>query len=162
MSLIAFGREPHAVTGGGNNEEIDKRIAAELMEGHPMLFLDNLNDAAFRSDLLASVITERPARVRVLGLSKMVQLNSSAFVVLTGNGLSVAEDLARRVITVELDAKTEDPEARPFKSNLRAGSPGEAARIARRPAHDLALGQTHDAAVGQALGQLRALDPVGS
>jgi hypothetical protein len=119
MSLIAFGREPHAVTGGGSNEEIDKRIAAELMEGHPVMFLDNLNSAAFRSDLLASVITERPSRVRVLGLSKMVQLNSSAFVVLTGNGLSVAEDLARRVITTELDAKTEDPEARPFKSNFR-------------------------------------------
>jgi hypothetical protein len=119
MSLIAFGREPHAVTGGGSNEEIDKRIAAELMEGHPVLFLDNLNSAAFRSDLLASVITERPARVRVLGLSKMVQLNSLAFVVLTGNGLSVAEDLARRVITTELDAKTEDPEARPFTSNFR-------------------------------------------
>jgi hypothetical protein len=120
MSLIAFGREPHAVTGGGTNEEIDKRIAAELMEGHPMLFLDNLNNAAFKSDLLASVITERPARVRVLGLSKMVQLNASAFVVLTGNGMSVAEDLARRFITVELDAKTEDPETRPFKSDLRA------------------------------------------
>ena len=120
ISLIAFGREPHAVTGGGDSKETDKRIAAELMEGHPMLFLDNLNNAAFRSDLLASVITERPARVRVLGLSKMVQMNASAFVVLTGNGLSVAEDLARRVITVRLDAKTEDPEARPFKSNLRA------------------------------------------
>ena len=120
MSLIAFGREPHAVTGGGDSKETDKRIAAELMEGHPMLFLDNLNNAAFRSDLLASVITERPARVRVLGRSQMVQLNASAFVVLTGNGLSVAEDLARRVITVEFDAKTEDPEARPFKTDLRA------------------------------------------
>ena len=120
MSLIAFGREPHAVTGGGDSKETDKRIAAELMEGHPMLFLDNLNNAAFRSDLLASVITERPSRVRVLGLSKMVLLNASAFVVLTGNGLSVAEDLARRVITVRLDAKTEDPEARPFKADLRA------------------------------------------
>src|SRR5262249_375991 len=119
MCLIAFGREPHAVTGGGHNEEIDKRIAAELMEGHPVLFLDNLNNAAFKSDLLASVITERPARVRLLGRSQMVPLNGSAFVVLTGNGLSVAEDLARRVITIECDAKSEDPEARPFKSNPR-------------------------------------------
>ena len=63
-----------------------------------MLFLDNLNNAAFSSDLLASVITERPARVRVLGRSQMVQLNASAFVILTGNGLTVSEDLARRFI----------------------------------------------------------------
>jgi hypothetical protein len=119
MCLIAFGREPHAVTGGGHNEEIDKRIAAELMEGHPVHFLDNLNNTSFRSELLASVITERPARVRLLGRSQMVPLNASAFIVLTGNGLSVAEDLARRVITVELDAKAEDPEVRSFKSNVR-------------------------------------------
>jgi hypothetical protein len=29
--IIAFGREPHAVTGGGTAEELEKRIAAELI-----------------------------------------------------------------------------------------------------------------------------------
>ena len=48
----------------------------------------------------------------------MVALNSSAFVVLTGNGLSVSEDLARRFITLDLDAHIEDPEARPFTSDI--------------------------------------------
>jgi hypothetical protein len=91
ISIIAFGREPHAVTGGSNAEELEKRIAAELIEGSPTLFLDNLNNTALKSDLLASVITEKPARVRLLGRSQMVPLNASAFVVLTGNGLSVSE-----------------------------------------------------------------------
>jgi hypothetical protein len=86
ISIIAFGREPHAVTAGANAEELEKRIAAELMEAGPALFLDNLNNTAFKSDLLASAITERPARVRVLGRSQMVQLNATAFVILTGNG----------------------------------------------------------------------------
>ena len=36
------------------------------------LFLYNLNNTAFKSNLLASVITERPARVRLLGRSQMV------------------------------------------------------------------------------------------
>jgi hypothetical protein len=120
MSIIAFGREPHAVTGGSSSEELDKRIAAELMEGGPVLFLDNLNNTAVKSDLLASTITERLTRVRLLGRSQMVPLNTSAFVILTGNGLTVAEDLARRFIIVELDPRTEDPEARPFKTNIRA------------------------------------------
>ena len=120
ISLIAFGREPHAVTGGTNREELEKRIAAELMEGSPVLFLDNLNNTAFRSNLLASAITERPARVRVLGRSQMVPLNASALVVLTGNGLSVSEDLARRFISIELDPRTEDPEARSFSNDIRA------------------------------------------
>ena len=119
ICVIAFGREPHAVTAGATSEELEKRIAAELMEGSPALFLDNLNNTAFKSDLLASAITERPAKVGVLGRSQMVPLNSSTFVILTGNGLTVSEDLARRFIAVDFDPRTEDPEARPFKNNIR-------------------------------------------
>ena len=57
---------------------------------------------------------------RLLGKSQMVLLNASAFVIMTGNGLSVSEDLARRFIAVEFDPRTEDPEARPFKTDIRA------------------------------------------
>jgi hypothetical protein len=119
ISLIGFGREPHAVTSGAKAEELEKRIAAELMQGHPVLFLDNLNNTAFRSNLLASAITERPSRVRLLGHSRMLQLNASAFVVLTGNGLNVSEDLARRFISVDFDAGVEDPESRAFKEDIK-------------------------------------------
>ncbi|MGC1357540.1 MAG: hypothetical protein WA851_17460, partial [Xanthobacteraceae bacterium] len=101
MCIIAFGREPHAVTAGGTAEELDKRIASELIEGSPALFLDNLNNTAFKSKLLASAITERPARVRLLGRSQMVTLCATAFVILTGNGLTVSEDLARRFVAVD-------------------------------------------------------------
>ena len=120
ISIVAFGREPHAVTGGGSNEELEKRIAAELIEGSPVLFLDNLNNRSLKSDLLASAITERPARVRLLGKSQMMPLNATALVILTGNGLSLAEDLARRFITVDFDPRTEDPEARQFATDIRA------------------------------------------
>jgi hypothetical protein len=121
ISIIAFGREPHAVTGGSNAEELEKRIAAELIEGSPTLFLDNLNNTALKSDLPASAITEKPARVRLLGRSQMVPLNASAFVVLTGNGLSVSEDLVRRFpLSVEFEPRTENPETQPFTSDIRA------------------------------------------
>ena len=120
ICIIAFGREPHAVTAGATAEELEKRIAAELIEGSPALFLDNLNNTAFKSSLLASAITERPARVRLLGRSQMVPLNATAFVILTGNGLTVSEDLARRFVAVDFDPRTEDPEARPFTTDIRA------------------------------------------
>jgi hypothetical protein len=48
----------------------------------------------------------------------MVSLNSTAFVAVTGNGLSVTEDLARRIIYCELDARCEDPELRPFAAGF--------------------------------------------
>jgi hypothetical protein len=120
MCVTAFGRQPHAVTAGGTAEELEKRIAAELIEGAPALFLDNLNNTVLKSSLLASAITERPARVRLLGRSQMVPLNASAFVVLTGNGLTVSEDLARRFIAVDLDPRIEDPESRSFTNNILA------------------------------------------
>src|SRR5262249_33791099 len=119
ICIIAFGRDPHAVTAGSGAEELEKRIASELIAGGPSLFLDNLNNMAVRSDLLASAITERPARVRLLGQSLMLPLNASAFVILNGNGLTVSEDLARRFVVIEFDPRTEDPEARPFTSDIR-------------------------------------------
>ena len=119
ICAIANGREPSAVTSGGSAEELEKRIAAELIAGGPVLFLDNIN-RSFKSDLLASAITERPARIRILGKTKMVPLNAAALVILTGNGLSVSEDLARRFIAIELDPRTEEPEARSFAADILA------------------------------------------
>jgi putative DNA primase/helicase len=93
---------------------MDKRIVAALIGAERMLFLDNVNGIALKSDALASAITERPAYVRPLGSSTTVPLNSSALVTVTGNGLGWAEDLARRFIEVNLDAGVEDPESREF------------------------------------------------
>ena len=89
-------------------------MAAELVEAAPTLFLDNVNGTSLRSDILASILTERFARVRLLGETRMVPLNCAAFVAATGNGLEISEDLARRFVVCELDAKCEDPEMRPF------------------------------------------------
>ena len=121
ICTIAFGIPPRPFTTGGKGQELEKRLAAELMEAQPSLFLDNANGLALRSDTLASVLTERPARVRVLGRSLMVPLNSTAFIAVTGNGLTVTEDLARRFILCELDARCEDPESRPFTSGFLKG-----------------------------------------
>jgi hypothetical protein len=114
ICMIAFGNRPRAFTAGSERQELEKRLAAELIEAQPVLFLDNVNGTMLRSDLLASILTERPSRVRLLGVSRMVPLNSTAFVVITGNGLTVTEDLARRFILCQLDAGCEDPELRPF------------------------------------------------
>ena len=106
------------MTAGQSAEELEKRISAELIEGSPVVFLDNLNNRAFKSDQLASAITEDPARVRVFGKLQMVPINAHAFIVLTGNGLTVSEDLTRRFIEIKLDPRTENPETRAFSVNI--------------------------------------------
>jgi hypothetical protein len=114
INMIAFGIKPRAFTPGHNRDEFEKRLAAEFGQAQPAVFIDNANGVSLRSDTLASVLTERPASVRVLGETRMMQLNSTAFVAVTGNGITLSEDLARRFIVCELDARCEDPEARPF------------------------------------------------
>jgi hypothetical protein len=135
INMIAFGIKPRAFTPGHNRDELEKRLAAELVQAQPAVFLDNANGIALRSDTLASVLTERPASVRVLGETRMAQLNSTAFVAVTGNGLTLSEDLARRFIVCELDAHCEDPEARPF-------APGFLNQIEARRAELLAAALT--------------------
>jgi putative DNA primase/helicase len=114
IAAIAFGVSPRAFTMGRDIAELDKRLASALMDAASVLFLDNVNATNLRSDLLASVLSEPNVDIRPLGVSRMVRLNSTAFVAVTGNGLRLSEDLTRRFIMCELDAKTEDPEGRSF------------------------------------------------
>lgn len=118
VCAVAFGIKLRAFGRGHDRQELDKRIVSDLIEAGPVLFLDNLNATALRSETLAMVMTERPARVRLMGTPLMVPLNCASFIAVTGNGLSVSEDLGRRFLLVELDAQCEDPEARKFPAGF--------------------------------------------
>jgi len=118
ISAVAYGIQPRPFTPGNDKHEMDKRIVAELIEATPVIFMDNVNATLLRSNTLASIITERPSGVRELGKSRMIRLEHASFVILTGNGLTVGEDLARRFIFSQLDPRLEDPESRPFKSGF--------------------------------------------
>jgi putative DNA primase/helicase len=142
ICAIAFGIRPRAFNAGHDRQELEKRVAADLVQAAPALFLDNVNGAVLRSDTLATVITERPARVRIFGELRMAVLNSTAFIAITGNGLTVSEDLARRFIDCKLDAGCEDPESRPF-------GPGLSRKGRARPGSD-AVGGSDDLAIRSA------------
>jgi hypothetical protein len=118
ICAIAFGVQPRAFTKGSDRQELDKRLASDLIEAAPILFLDNVNGTMLRSDILASVLTERPACIRPLNWTQMVALNSTALIAVTGNGVLVSEDLPRRFLICEFDAGCENPEQRPFKSGF--------------------------------------------
>jgi hypothetical protein len=114
ICTVAFGHAPHALNACRDVAELEKRIGAALIEALPTLFIDNVNDTALRSDLLASTLTEPRVKVRQLGASRLLPLNPTAFVAVTGNGVTLGEDLVRRFLVVELDTHTEDPESRSF------------------------------------------------
>jgi putative DNA primase/helicase len=115
LCIVANGVGPSAFTSGHDANEFDKRLTSALIEAHPAVFLDNFNNKELKSDTLASALTENPAMVRVFGQTKMVPLHTRTFVSIIGNGLEIAEDMARRVLKCHLDAKMENPEERKFE-----------------------------------------------
>jgi putative DNA primase/helicase len=121
LSLIAYGDRPRPFTAGNDRHEMDKRLVAEVIEGNPVVFMDNVNGTLLKSNTLASFLTERPSGVRILGRSQMIRIELATFFALTGNGLSITEDLARRFIYAALDAQCEDPEQRPFGPGFLEG-----------------------------------------
>jgi hypothetical protein len=119
--IVGSGSAPSAMTAGHDQDELDKRLTAAAIEARPAIYLDNFNRGTLESATLASFLTEDPARVRVLGQSKTVPLNTRAFVAITGNAVQIAEDIARRVLKICIDAKMEDPEQRPFAPGFLRG-----------------------------------------
>jgi hypothetical protein len=117
VSIIAFGVLPWRFTKGGskrNPEELEKRISAALLDAHPSLLLENVNDATLQSETLESALTNRPCRTRPFGKLEMVELYSTAWIGMTGNGLTPGRDLVRKIIVTSLDARTEVPALRKF------------------------------------------------
>jgi putative DNA primase/helicase len=118
ISVIAYGVIPKPFTAGHDGHELDKRLASAMIEAEQVVWLDNKNGSVLRSETMASGLTERAARIRKLGSSQMVLLNTTALVVVTGNGLCIVEDLARRFLDCRLDAGCENPEQRHFKEGF--------------------------------------------
>jgi hypothetical protein len=122
VSIVSGGVRPAAFTSGHNKEELDKRLTAALTEARPSVFLDNFNAKELRSDLLASALTEDPMMVRVFGRNdKHVPLHTRTLITITGNGVLVSEDMARRILLVNLDAQMENPEERKFAPGFLDG-----------------------------------------
>jgi nitric oxide dioxygenase len=78
--------------------------------------LDNVN-GELGADLLSQAI-ERPfIRLRPLGESTIIEIESAATLCATGNNLRVRGDMVRRTLVCDLDAGIERPELRQFRSD---------------------------------------------
>jgi hypothetical protein len=115
IARIAYDVAPNPFTSSGDRSELDKRLTAAIVGGQPLIFIDNVNAEVLRSNLLAQIVTENPCSIRPFRENmRLAQIPTSAFLAITGNAVRVSEDLARRFLIVDLDARCEDPELRSF------------------------------------------------
>lgn len=103
---------PH--TSGRDDEEVRKRLFTALRTGAKAVLWDNVV-GTFDSAAMASFLTSAQFRDRVLGKSESSSVPNKALLLMTGNNLTLAGDMARRVLVSRIDPETDRPFARSFK-----------------------------------------------
>lgn len=108
LSEVSTGRPVEAIAEASDDEEWRKRLTAVLIEGPTIILLDNLN-RLLDSGALASVLTARVWKDRVLGVSKTVRLPNLALWLASGNNTRLSRELIRRTVWCRLDSRTDAP-----------------------------------------------------
>jgi hypothetical protein len=118
-ALLATGEPSAAISVGTGSDELEKRIGAMLLSGRPYVTLDNIDHANWSVPLLCTALTEESVPIRILGASKMIDVQNVATIAATGNNLVIPGDLTRRFLLCRLDPGVERPELRAFDFDLR-------------------------------------------
>jgi putative DNA primase/helicase len=113
VSILATGRSAAVKAQPGTEDELEKRLNSELLQGATIITIDNC-EHPLQSAFLCQMLTQETASIRVLGQSKNVDASTAATVMATGNHLQITGDLTRRALLCSLDARCEHPERRHF------------------------------------------------
>lgn len=92
-------------------EELKKLLDATALQGSPYLFLDNLTGHV-ASELLDSYMTTPIWTGRLLGTPKIFKAPANAMLFITGNGITLSPDIARRTLVCNLNVEEADPNER--------------------------------------------------
>ena len=116
VSTISTGRPCPVISVAPDEAETEKRLTGLLLGGYPLVSLDNVN-GELGGDLLCQAV-ERPfIRLRRLGASDIIEIESCVTILATGNNARVRGDMVRRTLMCDLDPQMERPELREFTGN---------------------------------------------
>lgn len=108
IATILTGAGASVMTEGRDEDEWRKRLTAKLRQLPTLLLIDNLRQE-LDSSALAAALTAPVWEDRVLGASDMVRLPVRCAWVATGNNPAVSHEIARRLVRIRLDARTDQP-----------------------------------------------------
>jgi hypothetical protein len=90
------------------SEEWGKALVSQARKGRAVMVFDNVNDT-IDSGTFAAAVTAYPAwEARILGTSDNIELASPAAWVVTGNGMSMSAEMARRSMIVRIEPHPRD------------------------------------------------------
>jgi hypothetical protein len=108
MGVVVTGRDVESIAEGRDDEEWRKRITSILAEGPTFILLDNIN-RTLDSGALASALTARTWKDRILGSTKTISLPNAAVWLASGNNTKMSRELIRRTVWCRLDSRTDAP-----------------------------------------------------
>lgn len=111
MAILATGRPAPRTVYSKEEEEFRKRLTALVVEGEPLMLLDNVQ-MQVKSSTLEALITSESWKDRRLGVTETITAPNTTTVLLTANNLQLAGDLARRALHVRLESQLERPDLR--------------------------------------------------
>jgi putative DNA primase/helicase len=119
VTIVSTGSLPSFITQGPDEEELEKRVSAQMLAGRRVINIDNC-DRPLKSAALCNLLTAESVSVRILGRSEMPDITSSSFVLINGNNVRLADDMVRRTVICDIDPKMERPEERAIDWDARA------------------------------------------
>jgi putative DNA primase/helicase len=116
VSTLAIGFQCPVMAAGRNEEETEKRLGTVLLQGQPIVSIDNVN-GELSGDFLCQAITQPTVNVRLLGKLTGRKIMNSVALFATGNNLQPTGDLVRRTLMCWMDRGEERPELHGFKAD---------------------------------------------
>ena len=97
-----------------SSEELEKVILAIMLQGIPIVSIDNVSEP-LGGDVLNRVVTSEKGSGRVLGVNRIAELPVAFLLIFTGNNVAIEGDTATRIFGCYLNAEVERPDQRNFK-----------------------------------------------
>lgn len=111
ISYILTGDETPVVTHTKNEDETRKRILSYLRLGRSMVLVDNVV-GEFGGASINAMATSRQWEDRILGSSKVMQVQNDTTWFITGNNITLAPDTSERCLNIRLLSSEEKPHLR--------------------------------------------------
>jgi hypothetical protein len=102
------------ITFSPDEEEFRKKLLSTLMEGLPILNIDNVKDGELGGATIESALTLGVYKDRFLGASKNVHVSTEILWTANGNNIRLSKDLQRRSIIIKLDSNVPNLDERAF------------------------------------------------
>jgi hypothetical protein len=119
IAIIATGRDAPKMTLATDEEESLKAWIATLLQGDPVVCVDNVErGAVVGGGVFAKVITETRLQGRILGVNANADLPTNVLILVNGNNLTFHADLASRAIKARMDCGFEGADKRTFKRDI--------------------------------------------